>query len=238
MYLIATHFTNHHQSCIGSVSLGTVTALGATLRRVMRVDFSGHAAHQRRFVAHKGLQLRKAPLATAALRRFRFLAGFGVPAAFSALPDIGQILKSYQRLGETSQQLLRQRVVPIRNKPSFPSTQSNQSSGCGTGAFALEGTSCTSKPVFYLAGAAPRLKHSAARSALDHKVIPLSHIHTNHRRVVSRLRVWKLNVQRNNQEVLLFAALVIEFGGSCFHTLSNQVKVLLKPVIFKGKSSR
>ena len=238
MYLIPTHFTNHHQPRVGSIPFGTVTALWAALRCVVGMDFGGHAAHQRRFITHEGLQLCKAPLATATLGRFRFLAGFGIAAAFCTLSDIGQILKSYQRLRETSQQLLRQRVVPIRNKPSFPSTQGNQSSGCGTGAFALEGTSCTSKTVFYLAGAAPRLKHRAALIALGDQVIPLSHVYTNHCRVVSGLQVWKLNVECNNQVILLFAALVIEFGSSCFNTPSNQVKVFLKPVILKDKPSR
>ena len=119
--MIPATFANKHQPGIGAVAFRAVTATGASLAGVVRVNLHDETAMQRRFVGQESQQLSVAPSRTAAIGLPLLLRTVRAAASFGTLMHSGQFFDADKGVGIGFEDFRSERAIGVSNEPSFGS---------------------------------------------------------------------------------------------------------------------
>ena len=146
--------------------------------------------------------------------------------ALGTLTNVGQVLQTDDTVWVAFHNAPTDRVVGSLFQPSLPSTHDDQSSGSGTGAFALQPLSQAAVMVSFGPGLFAGIEGGAIVQLRCDRQVALSHIHADHMLVGFGHRVRSLQFKRDEQVKLLAWLVIPQLCCPEMRPLLHQRKVL------------
>src|SRR6266699_4451194 len=138
MEAVVTGLTHEEQSLVGPIVRRHIPTLGTRLTGLVGIDFDRHTPGTSGFVGDIAMQLCKCPPGGMAVGPSLLPGGFLAMLAFGSLADVCQLFQSDETVWVPCDDAMTDGMVDSLFQPSLPSTDGDQSSRCGTGAFVLQ----------------------------------------------------------------------------------------------------
>src|SRR5260370_34130691 len=213
--------TDEQESFVGTISIRGMSTHRARLTGVMGIDLDCQRLMQERLIGNHALQLCKRPFGIGRLS-FPLLAGrFLALLAFRSLTDVCQVLQPNQAVWVLCHDAFGDDMIGVLLQPSLPSTDDDESSRCGTGAFLLQTFSQSRVMVGFGNNGFARMESTLPLGGRGHRQVTHTDINPND----APLCLWGwlcyLNFQGDEQVELLVGLVVPQLGSTKLGTMRD-----------------
>ena len=208
-----TMLTNEQQSLVRTITRRGMPTDGTGLRGVVGINLDGHTRVQECLVGDHAVQFSKGPLGIGGIGTSLLLARLLAPLAPGSLSNVSQVLQAKECMRIRTHNLFTHDMVGVLLQPSLPSTDDNQSPGCGTGAFSLKTLSQACVMIGFGNNGFTRMKRLLSSGGSGHSQVADTDIYPNDAGMPFGCRVCSFHFQGDQQVELLLGLVIPQFGS-------------------------